>query len=48
MEFWSLVYQDDKSDIDKNAHKAAKKLFLELGGVITQKMADQMGIKVAA
>lgn len=48
MEFWSLVYQDDKSDIDKNAHKAAKKLFLELGGVITQKMADQMGIKAAA
>ena len=48
MEFWSLIYQDDKSDIDKVAHKAAKKLFLELGGVITPKMADQMGIKVVA
>jgi hypothetical protein len=48
MKFWSLVYQDCKSDIDRSAHKAAKKLFLELGGVITEKMALEMGIKVNA
>lgn len=44
MEFWSLIYQDAKADIDKAAHNAAKKLFLELGGVITEKMAHEMGI----
>jgi len=48
MEFWSLLYQDCKADIDQSAHKAARKLFLELGGVITEKMANQMGIKVSA
>jgi hypothetical protein len=46
MEFWSLIYQDCKADIDRAAHTAAKKLYLMLGGVITQKMADQMGIKI--
>ena len=48
MEFWSLIYQDCKADIDRSAHKAAKKLFLELDGVITKKMALEMGIKVDA
>ena len=48
MKFWSLVYQDCKADIDQSAHKAAKKLFLELGGVITEKMAREMGIKAVA
>jgi hypothetical protein len=44
MEFWSMIYQDDKSEIDKPAHRAAKKLFLELGGVITPLMAERMGV----
>jgi hypothetical protein len=43
MEFWSLIYQDEKSQIDKSAHRAAKKLFLELGGVVTPAMAIRMG-----
>ena len=43
MEFWSLIYQDCKSEIDKSAHRAAKKLFLELGGVVTPAMAERMG-----
>ena len=34
MEFWSLLYQDCKSDIDKAAHNAAKKLFLSLNGEV--------------
>ena len=46
MEYQSLMYQDSKSDIDKPAHNAAKKLYLELGGVITEKMASGMGIKI--
>jgi hypothetical protein len=46
MEYWSLIYQDCKADIDKAAHTAAKKLYLELGGQITKMMADRMGIKI--
>jgi hypothetical protein len=46
MEFWSLIYQDCKADIDRPAHTAAKKLFVILGGEITQMMADRMGIKI--
>jgi hypothetical protein len=45
MEYWSLIYQDCKADIDKAAHTAAKKLYLALGGEITNIMADRMGIK---
>ena len=44
MEFWSLIYQDCKADIDKAAHNAAKKLFLSLDGVVTEKMANEMGV----
>jgi hypothetical protein len=32
MEYWSLLYQDTKADIDKPAHNAAKKLYLFLEG----------------
>ena len=46
MEFWSLIYQDCKADIDQTSHKAAKKLYLELGGVITEAMADKMGVAI--
>jgi hypothetical protein len=46
MEFWSLLYQDCKADIDRASHNAAKKLYLELGGVITEQMAQRMGIKI--
>lgn len=46
MEYWSLIYQDCKADIDKSAHAAAKKLYLELGGEITPMMAVKMGIKI--
>ena len=46
MEFWSLLYQDCKADIDKPAHNAAKKLYLMLGGVITDSMAQKMGVKI--
>ena len=46
MEYWSLMYQDCKADIDRNAHTCAKKLYLSLGGTVTEKMAGQMGIKV--
>jgi hypothetical protein len=46
MEYWSLIYQDCKADIDKPSHTAAKKLFVILGGEITQMMADRMGIKI--
>jgi hypothetical protein len=46
MEYWSLIYQDCKADIDKAAHTAAKKLYLELGGEITNSMALKMGIKI--
>ena len=46
MEFWSLIYQDCKADIDRPAHTAAKKLFVILGGEITQMRADRMGIKI--
>jgi len=45
MQFWSLIYQDCKADIDRSAHTAAKKLYLMLGGVITDSMAQKMGIK---
>ena len=45
MEYWSLIYQDCKADIDKAAHTAAKKLYLMLGGVITDSMAGKMGVK---
>lgn len=45
MEYWSLTYQDCKADIDKPAHNAAKKLYLSLGGIITDAMKQQMGIK---
>jgi len=46
MEYWSLIYQDCKADIDRAAHTAAKKLYLALGGEITNIMADKMGIKI--
>ena len=45
MEFWSLAYQD-KEDIDRRSHALAKKLYLKLGGVITESMAREMGIKI--
>ena len=45
MQFWSLIYQDCKSDIDKPAHNAAKKLFIALGGVVTESMANEMGVR---
>ena len=45
MEYWSLIYQDCKADIDRPSHTAAKKLYLALGGEITNIMANRMGIK---
>lgn len=46
MEFWSLIYQDCKADIDRASHKAAKKLFIQLGGTITEQMASKMGVAI--
>lgn len=46
MEYWSLMYQDCRADIDRHAHTCAKKLYLNLGGIITEQMATQMGIKI--
>lgn len=44
MEFWSLIYQDCKADIDRASHNAAKKLFIQLGGMITDELASKMGV----